>query len=167
MEVTQLSSFSLRSESKLTNLKTRIMKNLILLFSIFFVSSFAMKTSAAVMPADLISESINIGGWEKLGTKKVNYGLDRDEIIVTARDGRFTKLKLKARRGGINMHKMVVHFGDGTHQNVELRNNIPKGGETRVIDLKGGKRVIKKVVFWYDTKNLARKRAKLELWGKH
>lgn len=122
---------------------------------------------AAEIPSELLVAEDLRGGWEKLGSKKVNFGLDRDEIIVTARDGRFTKLKIKVKKGGINMHKMVVHFGDGGTQNVAMRNNIGRGGESRVIDLQGGKRVIKKVVFWYDTKNLSARRAKIELWGRH
>ena len=33
--------------------------------------------------------------WERLGTRKVNFRLDRDEIMVTAREGAFTGLKMK------------------------------------------------------------------------
>ena len=53
------------------------------------------------------------------------------------------------------MHKLVVHYGNGETENIELRNNFSAGSESRVIDL----RVIQKIVFWYDTKNLARRNA--------
>jgi hypothetical protein len=113
-------------------------------------------------------EGINPPRWEKLGQRKVNYKIERDEIMVTARDGRFTAVKLKVRKGAVNMHKMIIHFGDGSKQQVNLKNKIPAGGETRVINLKGKqKRVIRKVVFWYDTRNLANNRATVELWGRH
>ncbi len=105
--------------------------------------------------------------WEKLGERKVNYGLDRDEILVTAREGRFTALKFAVQKSGINMHKMVVHYGNGDTQEIELREEIPAGGESRVINLEGNRRIIRKVVFWYDTKNFADKRADLALWGRH
>lgn len=105
--------------------------------------------------------------WEMLGAKKVNYGLDRDEINVTAKEGVFSALKLKVNRGGINLHRVAVHFGNGEVEELEVRANIAKGGETRVLDLPGNKRVIKKVVFWYDTKNYANQKAVLQLWGRH
>lgn len=105
--------------------------------------------------------------WEKLGERLVNYGLDRDEILVTAREGSFNAIKLMVRRSGINIQRCVVHFGNGSTQEVDLRASIPGGGESRVIDINGGQRVIQKVVFWYDTKNFANDRAVLELWGRH
>jgi hypothetical protein len=105
--------------------------------------------------------------WELLGTRKVNYGLDRDVINVTLRDGLFTAVKLKTLRGGINMHKMVIHFKNGEQQTVALKKNFRAGDSSRVIDLKGGKRVIQKVVFWYDTKNIKRRRGTVQLWGRH
>jgi endonuclease YncB( thermonuclease family) len=103
--------------------------------------------------------------WELLGQRTVKRTVDRDEIRVTARDGRFSKIKLRVKRSGINMHRCVIHFANGSTQEVAIRNNIRQGGETRVIDINGGKRVISKVVFWYDTKGL-QDRAVVELWGR-
>lgn len=112
-------------------------------------------------------ETIAPPRWELLGAKKVNYGLDRDEIDVTAKEGVFSALKLKVNRGGINLHRVAVHFGNGEVEELELRANIPAGGESRVLDLPGNKRVIQKVVFWYDTKNYANKKAVIQLWGRN
>jgi len=133
-----------------------------------FLLLFTLSTGAAFTSPETSSNTETTPPrWEKLGQRKVNYGVDRDEILVTASEGRFTSLKFKIKKSGINMHKCVVHFGDGTRQQVKLRKKIPAGGESRVIDIRGGKRVIKKVVFWYDTKNIANRRGVLELWGRH
>lgn len=105
--------------------------------------------------------------WELLGTRKVNYGLDRDEIVVTRAEGVFSALKLKVRKGGINLHRVAVHFGNGDVQELEVRENISVGGESRVLDLEGNKRIIQKVVFWYDTKNYANQKASVDLWGRN
>ena len=105
--------------------------------------------------------------WELLGTKKVNYGVDRDEILVTAQEGRFTGLKLMIKDSPINMHKLAVHFGNGEVEEIELRENFRAGSESRVIDLPGNRRIIRKIVMWYDTKDLAVGRGTVEVWGRH
>lgn len=85
--------------------------------------------------------------WEKLGTRIVNYNLDRDEIPVSLKEGTFNGVKLIVKRSPINLHRFVIHFSNGTTQEVLVRKKIAKGGETRVIDLKGGNRGIKKWPF--------------------
>ena len=106
-------------------------------------------------------------GWEKLGAKNVNYRLDRDVINVGAYDGTFKKLKLVVTKGNLNMHRMVVHYGNGSKQEIELRHNFGRRSTSRVIDLRGNKRVIKKITFVYDTKNASRRRAKVHVYGRH
>ncbi|MDP4263162.1 MAG: hypothetical protein Q8941_11600 [Bacteroidota bacterium] len=105
--------------------------------------------------------------WEKLGERKVNFKADRDEIGVGRFEGFFDALQVKVKRGPINMFKMVVHFHNGETKEIELRNNFAAGSESRVIDLPGNKRVIDKVVFWYETKGFADSKAIVELWGRH
>lgn len=133
------------------------MKTFASLLLLTFTFSFGNLHAASVHPPN----------WEMLGSRQVKYGVDHDVIMVTAQEGRFTAVKLMVKRGGINMHKMVIHFGDGSRQDVELRNNIPAGGESRVINLEGERRVINRVEFWYDTKNLAPGKAVVQLWGRH
>jgi hypothetical protein len=61
---------------------------------------------------------------------------------------------------------MVVRYDDGgAPENIEVWYNIPKGGEIRVIDLRGGKRKLKSVEYWYDTQGLLKSRADLTLFG--
>ncbi|WP_106791332.1 DUF2541 family protein [Aquimarina sp. Aq78] len=109
----------------------------------------------------------NVYNWEHLGSRTVNYRLDKDVIKVTAREGGFKKLKIKVTGGSLNMHKMVVQYGNGKKDVIQLRHNFSRKSETRIIDLKGGKRIIRDITFFYDTKNLSRKKAKVHVFGKH
>ena len=127
----------------------------VLFLALFATAMAALSFTAAQKP------------WEKLGERTVNYGLDHDEIMVTATEGRFTALKIKVKRGGINMHKLVVVYGNGERDEIELRNDFAPGSESRVLDLNGNKRIIQKVIFNYDTHNIANKKAVVELWGRH
>ena len=105
--------------------------------------------------------------WEKLGQRKVNFKVDKDEIGVGRFEGFFDALQIKVKKGPINMHNMVVHFHNGDTKEIELKNNFTAGSDSRIIDLPGNRRIIDKVVFWYDTKNFAGSKAVVELWGRH
>ena len=129
-------------------------------FFIFLSGTFASSTPAP-------GNAANPPRWEHLGSKKVDYALDRDEIIVTAREGKFTAIKFLVKRSGINIHKCVVHYENGGVQEIDLRESIPAGGETRVIDLDGKRRFIEKIVLWYDSKNYEDRKAVIEAWGRH
>lgn len=104
--------------------------------------------------------------WVRLGSRKVNYTLDRDEIPVTYRDGAFESIRIVVTGGSMNMHKCVVHFENGGIQEIDLRHTFTRASSSRVIDLRGNKRFIEKIVFWYDTKNLSRGRATVTIFGK-
>ncbi len=122
---------------------------------------------ATAAPAPHTMLPVHLNDWEKLGDRNVDFTADKDIIYVTALEGKFTALKIKAKTGAINLHKVVVHFGDGTEQTIETPDKLAAGSESRVIDLKGNTRVINRVVFWYDTKGFEGKKAEVELWGKH
>lgn len=107
------------------------------------------------------------GSWEFLGEKVVNHALDHDEIILGAKEGKFSKIKLKVKRANIEFHKVIVVYGNGEKAAVELREVISAGGETRAIDLRGQDRIIKKVKFYYHTKSKTKKRAVIRLFGMH
>ena len=103
--------------------------------------------------------------WVRLGERKVNHTLDRDEIRVTLKEGVFKKIKLKVKHRKVTFHDVKVYYANGDVQDITLRREIPAGGETRVIDLNGNNRVITKVVFWYNTKRVRGKKAEVVLWG--
>jgi len=107
------------------------------------------------------------GTWERLGSRKVNYGLDHDIIPVGLFKGTFTKLKIKVMGGSLNMHRMVVTYGNGAKDQIPLKHTFIRGAESRVIDLKGNKRIIKSITLWYDSKGFSRRRATFHIFGRH
>ena len=104
--------------------------------------------------------------WKLLGTRKVTFKTEKDVINVGADEGVFKKIKLTVRKSGINFKDMKVHFSNGDIIDVKIRRVIPAGGETRVIDLPGRNRNIKKVVFWYKSTKKNSRRATVRLYGK-
>jgi len=90
------------------------------------------------------------GSWRHIGTTTVAFKTDRDVIWVTGADA-FRKLKFKVLDAPINLLDMKVYFENGQFQDIPLRFTIEKGGESRIIDLNGNVRRLKKIEFWYRT----------------
>ena len=76
--------------------------------------------------------------------------------------------KLEVLDRAVQFRFMKLHFANGETQNVELRDVIPAGGESRVIDVEGvGDRVIRTVEFSYDAQSLGGKKARVRVFGKN
>ena len=103
--------------------------------------------------------------WKYLGSRTVKKGLDRDTITVTGLRGDFRRIKLKVSRTPVDFHRVVVHYRNGETEEIEVRQRIRAGGETRAIDLRGGERVIRRVEFWYDSHTIIGRRGIVTLFG--
>ncbi|MBL0145879.1 MAG: DUF2541 family protein [Chitinophagaceae bacterium] len=103
--------------------------------------------------------------WKFIGDKMVGFGVDHDVIVTGNTNDDFRKLKLKVTSGPLKVYDMKVYFDNGSVQDVALRQHIRQGGESRVIDLDGGLRHIKKIEFWYETKGFLRGRSRVAVWG--
>jgi hypothetical protein len=106
------------------------------------------------------------GTWRLLGTTQAKHSADHDIIYVKGPYDYFRRLKFKVTDAPLNLQRMVVRYDDGgAPENIDVRYNIPKGGESRVIDLRGGKRKLKSVEYWYDTQGLLNGKADVTLFG--
>jgi hypothetical protein len=110
----------------------------------------------------------DVTGWEKLGERTVHGGPrrgDRDVIVVGRDDGTFTRLMLKVEHSALELYDVKIVFGDGSTWSPDTRLIFGRGARSRVIDLPGGARVVRKVEFVY--RNLrGGGRAQMELWGR-
>jgi len=104
--------------------------------------------------------------WDKIGTKRVDYTIDRDVIDLKDSPVAYNGLKLKVGEGTINIHKVTVHFVNGETQDVSLPDVLSKDNDGQFIDLKGNQRKLTKIVFWYDTKNSNKEKALVEVWAR-
>ena len=105
--------------------------------------------------------------WDLLGERTVTDRGDHDTIAVTGARGTFTAVKFEVRNHAVDFQRVVIHFGNGDVQDVELRNIIPAGGKSRVIDIEGHDRVIKTIEFVYDAQALGGRTARVRVFGKN
>ena len=105
------------------------------------------------------------GRWEYLGEANVDGGMDHDMIRVGRVEGTFRAIQIKVERGAVDFQRVIVHYGNGAGSPIEMRYRIPAGGQTRVIDLPGDRRVITGGEFFYSKGSWGSRRPKVRLFG--
>ena len=137
----------------------------VLLISILAVGGSYFTANAQTQDnknAIMVSDS---KGWHKIGETTVNFVKEREEILVTGSD-RFASIKFKVIDAPIQLTDMEVYFDSGDKQVIKVNTTIKAPGESRVIDIKGGERDLKKIVFIYKTvPNRKDDKAHVEIWG--
>ena len=130
-------------------------------FRSLFIAGFLFLT---LFSSDLMAQEKT--GWKVLGLSTVNKELDRGQITVKAKKGKFRQLKIQVKKAPVHMEKMIVHFNKDEKQVVWFKRSFEEGDWSRVIQVKGGKRVIDRVVLWGSKKDSANEESKVFLWGR-
>ncbi len=104
-------------------------------------------------------------GWHKIGETTVDFAKDRDEVSVIGAD-KFAALIFKVTDAPIDLIDIEVFYESGDNQKVSVNFPIKAPGQSKEIDLNGGERSIKKIVFVYKTlPNRKDVKAHVEIWG--
>jgi hypothetical protein len=104
-------------------------------------------------------------GWERLGTRNVNFRGDHD-IVAAGLQGKFRAIRIDVDRADLEMYDIRVHFANGDHFSPGIRHHFREGSWSRTIDLPGGERIIKSIEFWYRTSHRGEGRANVDVWGR-
>jgi len=107
------------------------------------------------------------GSWRAIGATEAGFQADHDGILVRGPYDDFRRIKFKVTGAPLNLQRLVVTYESGQPDRIDVRSNIPDGGESRQIDLQGsGKRRIRRIDFWYDTKGFLKGKAHVTVFGK-
>jgi hypothetical protein len=105
--------------------------------------------------------------WDYLGEANVDRSVDHDKIIVTGVRGEFRSIQIRVEKAPVQFDRVVIHYGDRDSEPISIRNRIPVGGQTRVIDLPGNSHAIRSVEFWYARPGASSPKPKVRLFGMH
>jgi hypothetical protein len=101
--------------------------------------------------------------WDKLGERWVDGRIDRDMIPVQRRE-RYSRIKIVVEHSALELHDIVIHFGNGEVYSPGTRLMFGEGATSREIDLPGGLRHIERIELV--SGNLpGGGRAQIEVWG--
>jgi|SRR5579864_39258 len=102
--------------------------------------------------------------WVYLGQAHVDGQHDHDNIEVGKAAGRYRFLQIRVKNAPIEFDRIVVHYGDGEPQVLQVRDVIRRGGKSRAIELQGD-RFVKSFELWYAKARPNSARPELSLWG--
>lgn len=103
--------------------------------------------------------------WELLGARRVSFAVDHDVIDVGAREGTFNAIRIEVDGGNLEMYNIVLTFGNGDTWSPNTRVVFRPGSWSRLIDVPGAARFIRKIEFWYRSR-LRRGQATVRVFGR-
>jgi hypothetical protein len=132
-----------------------------------------MRTIASVLTACVLASVLGVVNQAQaqppaefyLGEAHVDGGHDHDNIKVAADLGPFRAIQIRVQESGIHFDHVIVHYRDGQSEPIQIRNFIPAGQQTRVIELPGGPRMIRRVEFYYDRAHWRGPRPRVRVFG--
>jgi hypothetical protein len=123
-----------------------------------------------IAPAEAQRESrpgpAPVGAWQVIGRTQAKHTADHDSIKVKGPFDNFRRIKFRVTDAPLTLYKLMVTYENGATDDIPVRVNIPQGGESRVIDLRGvGQRRIRRIDFWYETMGHGRGKADVTVFG--
>ena len=87
--------------------------------------------------------------WDFLGYTQVDAGHDHGRIQIVRRDRLFRTIQLRVIGEAMFLDRVVMHFGNGSSQELTVSERISPGGKDYVIELPGERRALESVELWY------------------
>lgn len=116
--------------------------------------------------AALLATSFGAQARERLlGATRLTHHENDVDVISVACKPRVHAIMVRAARGSAEIEHLWVRYGNGDRDTLPVRSRIAEGGQTRWIDLAGGKRCVVAIGVVGDTE-LSLDQTRLEVFGR-
>jgi len=113
-------------------------------------------------PALVLSDKTR---WQNIGSRVLDLKIGRDEVTVLGAD-RFAIVKFRITNGAVNLIDVEFQFESGDAQYILLNKEMVAGMESAPLNLNGGERSLKKIIFNYKSGiGNYQNEAEVEIWG--
>ena len=89
-------------------------------------------------------------GWHKIGETTVDFKKEKEEVMIMGAN-RFASIKFKVANAPIDITSVEIFYESGDNQMTNLNCSVKAPGESSIVNLNGGERTLKKIVFVYKT----------------
>lgn len=103
-----------------------------------------------------VTANAQAGKWVRIGESHVDGHNDHDTIHVNSNDT-FHALQIRVQGSPVHFDHIVVRYGNGEKDELNVRQVIQPGQSSRQIDLQGARRKIDKIDVWYEKANWGNK----------
>jgi hypothetical protein len=117
------------------------------------------------MLVEVLTAVALLQSWELLGSRRVSFAIDHDVIDVGVREGTFDGIRIEVDGGSLEMYNIQLTFGNGDTWSPNTRVVFRPGSGSRLIDVPGPARFIRKIEFWYRSR-LRRGQATVRVFGR-
>lgn len=113
-----------------------------------------------------------VGRWEKLGERSVDLFIDKD-VIQCGHRGTFTAIRFHVAKAPVTFMRVMVKYANGAVDDLKFNQLVPAGANSRYLDLRGNRRVIKQIIVYYKSEKRRPghhsrvKKARVQVWGRH
>jgi len=114
--------------------------------------------------ATYTATSAQAANWVYLGSSHVDGQHDHDNIAVGGAAGRSHALQIRVIHAPIEFDHIVVHYGNGESETLQVRDVIRAGRSSRAIPLEGD-RIVQSLELWYGKANPNSGKPEVRLWG--
>lgn len=122
--------------------------------------------SLLLLVAAMAGAAQSPGRWQLLGQREVDFNNDHDQIDVGRAEGRFRQLEIRVKNAPIEISDMVVTMGNDETFKPKLRHRFTEKAMSRVIDLPGERRTIKRIDFHYKSINRREGKGIVEVYAR-
>ena len=130
-----------------------------------FSSTAVLLLALAMLAPALARGADEEKDWKAMGEVKIERKSGSAKIDVGAEEGVAKRIKFEVRGSDVEFKKVTVTYESGDPEEIDIRDTVRRGGKTRAIDLKGGNRVIKKVLIAFKVDKDADRDARIILLG--
>ena len=109
----------------------------------------------AAIAAIAVPASAQQRGWQTIGQRSIEYGVDRDKIELRG-NARHRQVRICAVGRDFKLLDADVNFANGGEQDISESRTIRAGTCTRSVDLRGDRRDITSVKLFYSRFNRGR-----------
>jgi len=103
--------------------------------------------------------------WKVLGDAQIERKSGTAQIEVGAEEGLVKRIKFEVRGTDVQFKKVTVTYENGDPEEIDVRDDVRRGGRTRPIDLKARNRLVKKVLIAFKVDKDADRDARIILMG--
>lgn len=118
----------------------------------------------AVAMACSFTPAAHAQNWVRLGQAHVDGQHDHDNIEVGRAAGRYRFLQIRVEHAPIEFDRIIVHYGNGQAEPLQVREVIRRGGRSRAIPL-AGDRVVQSLELFYGKAHPLSARPEVTLFG--